>query len=84
MSDEQEELLAKWRKDGWDACIPSELSGEEAWRRNGVYVPVWEVEKRFARPPLCDGCAQAWFTERNLLKGDHHCVVCAFLGNTQP
>ena len=31
--------------------------------------------------PLCDGCAQAWLTERNHLKGDHDCVVCAFLGN---
>ena len=31
--------------------------------------------------PLCGGCAQAWFTERNHLKGDHGCVVCAFLGN---
>src|SRR3990167_375643 len=34
--------------------------------------------------PLCAGCAQAWFTERNLLRGDHGCVVCAFLGNAAP
>jgi len=34
--------------------------------------------------PLCGGCAQAWFTERNLLRGDHSCVVCAFLGNAAP
>ena len=42
------------------------------------------IAERLARPevvPLCDGCAQAWLTERNHLKGDHDCVVCAFLGN---
>ena len=31
--------------------------------------------------PLCGGCAQAWFTERDRLPGDQRCVVCAFLGN---
>jgi hypothetical protein len=33
--------------------------------------------------PICDGHASAWFCERNHLKGDHGCVVCAFLGNVR-
>lgn len=33
--------------------------------------------------PLCDGHAASWFTERNHLKGDHRCVVCAFTPNSK-
>lgn len=33
--------------------------------------------------PLCDGHAMPWFCERNHLKGDHDCVVCAFLGQNK-
>jgi len=47
--DEPEAIMARWRADGWDAIRPSELRGDEAWRRNGVYVPVFEVENRLMK-----------------------------------
>lgn len=43
----------------------------------------WATSPAAAAPdvPLCDICAEAWFTERDHLKGNLHCIVCAFLGN---
>lgn len=43
----------------------------------------WEL-LRSAEVPLCDGHASSWFTERNHLKGDHGCVVCAFTPSATP
>ena len=51
------------------------------WQRYAEQLEALQSATSDTDVPLCGGCAQAWFTERNLLPGDQRCVVCAFLGN---
>lgn len=39
------ELKQAWA-DGWDAIVPSALTPDAQWQRNGVYVPLYQVKKR--------------------------------------
>ena len=41
----EDELKQAW-KDGWDAIVPSALTPDAQWQRNGIYVPLYQVQKR--------------------------------------
>ena len=41
------ELKAAWA-DGWDAIVPSALTPDAQSNRNGLYVPLYQVQKRLA------------------------------------
>lgn len=70
------ELL--WRPSNINTVGISVLAAEEPKHLERIRASYPRIHPQGVDIPICAAHAETWFCERNHLKGDHGCIVCAF------